>query len=126
MSLAPDLQLLCDTFGLRVVREEEPRPGERTLAVLESGDLRIDVDTELGVRVLYFSGLSSPTERHVDNALLNFIEHRLGLPRESDPIARLRRHMPEILRAFAPPRPTEWWNAYAAYRSERLREMRKK
>lgn len=126
MSLDADLEFLRGEFGFQIVREHVSRPGERFTIVLESSPIRIELENELGVRVLYFSSLESPRERHVDNALLNFIEHRHRLSREDDPAARLRRHLPEILAAFATPRPREWWNAYAAYRDERLREMRKK
>lgn len=125
MSIDPDLGFLRDEFGFRFVREDAPRPGERSTTVLESNAVRIEIEHELGVRVLHFSALEGAIEKHVDNALLNFIEHRHGLPRDDDPTSRLRRHLREIVLAFAQPRPVAWWRDFDAYRAKRLTEMRK-
>lgn len=84
---------------------------------------------------------------YVDNALLNFVESQrggaplaasagapaspAGTARSTEALlaaaaARLRPHAAELIAAFAPNRPLDWWQAFNAYQTERLKQIRQR
>ena len=86
---------------------------------------------------------------YVANALLNFLEHKAGSAAGAAPAAarapvvapsparttndllaataaRLRPHAGELVAAFAPDRPAEWWREFDAYQAERLKQIRQR
>ncbi len=146
--------LLAD-HAFRLVHCEDPRQGEHCLVVLESSQARIKFEIDQGTPVAYFGTLDSPIgweqqvdgvpAWYVDNALLNFVENKAGAapttsaptpstgpaPRTTDQLLaagaqRLRPHAAELIAAFAPDRPAEWWRAFDTYQAARLEQIRQR
>ena len=138
---------LFDNYGFRLEHCEEGKQGEYCLVGLESAQARIKFELEQGTPVAYLGTLESPmqwgdevdgvTVWYVVNALLNFVEQKSGPPvtpktgvyRSTDDLlaagaARLRPRVAELLAAFAPNRPDDWWQKFDAYQAERLRQLR--
>lgn len=138
---------LLDSYAFRLEHCEEGRQGEFCLLGLESAQARVKFELEQGTPVAYLGTLESPmqwgdevdgvTVWYVLNALLNYVEKKGGTPvtpktglyRSTGDLlaagaARLRPHVEELLAAFAPNRPEEWWQAFDAYQSERLKQLR--
>lgn len=84
---------------------------------------------------------------YVVNALLNFVESKRGAAAPvaataiaaatpgaarstevllAEAAARLRPHADELIAAFAPDRPADWWQAFDAYQAERLQHIRQR
>lgn len=139
--------------GFRLVHCDDPRQGEHCLIILESSRARIKFEIDQGTPVAYFGTLDSPlgwanqvdgvTVWYVDNALLNFLEHRSGgaapTPAPSGSAAergteelmaagaaRLRPHAAELIAAFAPDRSADWWRDFNAYQAERLQQLKQR
>ena len=149
---------LMREHGFRLAHCEDPRQGEHCLIVLESSQARIKFEIDQGTPVAYFGTLDSPIGWaqavdgvpvwYVDNALLNFMEHRAGTPpspaaqasaaaqapaadRGTEALLaagaeRLRPHAAELIAAFAPDRPAAWWQAFDEYQAERLKQIRQR
>ena len=144
---------LFDQYGFHLVHCADPRQGEHCLIVLESDRARIKFEIERGTPVAYFGTLDSPlgweqqvdgvNVWYVDNALLNFVDSRAGSaasapapaaatpPRTTEALLaagaqRLRPHAAELIAAFAPDRPAEWWQAFDAYQAARLQQIRQR
>lgn len=140
-------------YGFRLAHCEDPRQGEHCLIGLESDQARIKFEIDQGTPVAYFGTLDSPfgwanqvdgvTVWYTDNALLNFVERRAGKPapnpvpppavieRSTDELlaagaARLRPHAAELIAAFAPDRPSDWWRDFDAFQAERLKQLRER
>jgi hypothetical protein len=148
-SVRQHFEYLFNEFGFEQAKCMEQRGGEFCLVGLESPQARIKFELEQGTPVPYFGNRHSPFEFgdevdgvtvwYVTNALLNFIERRSGAPRpatdggsahETDEIlaqqaARLRPHAAQLVRAFAPDAPAEWWQAFDIYQEERLQALRR-
>jgi hypothetical protein len=136
--------------GFRFKHCEDPRQGEHCLIVLESDRARIKFEIDQGTPVAYFGTLDSPIGWaqqvdgtpvwYVDNGLLNFVEQKRnaggatpaaapGAPRSTEALLaagaeRLRPHAAELIAAFAPDRPAQWWRDFDAYQAERLKQIR--
>ena len=145
-----DFAYLFSEFGFALAHCDAARQGEHCLIVLESPRARIKFEISQGTPVVYFGTLDSPlgweqqvdgvTVWYVDNALLNFIESQrgaapaaapAGAPRSTEALlaaaaARLRPHAAELVAAFAPDRPADWWQAFDAYQVERLKQIRQR
>jgi hypothetical protein len=138
-------------YGFRLAHCEDARQGEHCLIGLESDRARIKVEIDQGTPVAYFGTLDSPmgwanqvdgvNVWYVDNALLNFVEHKAGAaaPGAAGPAAerttqqllsaaaaRLRPHAAELIAAFAPDRPAGWWQAFETYQAERRQQLRQR
>jgi hypothetical protein len=147
-SVRQHFDYLFSEFGFRQVACQEIRGGEYCLVGLESAQARVKFELDQGTPIPYFGTLHSPFEWgdevdgvavwYVANALLNFVERRAGTPRpaseggaahEADELlaqqaARLRPHTAELVRAFSPEAPVEWWRAFDTYQDQRLKELR--
>ena len=143
---------LFDEHGFRLAHCEDPRQGEHCLIVLESDRARIKFEIDQGTPVAYLGTLDSPigwTQLvdgvpvwYVDNALLNFVEQKRkaggpapvaarGEARSTEALLaagaeRMRPHAAELIAAFAPDRPAEWWRDFDAYQAERLKQIRQR
>lgn len=143
---------LLTEHGFRFTDCEDPRQGEHCLIVLESDRARIKFEIDQGTPVTYFGTLDSPIGWaqqvdgvpvwYVDNALLNFVEQKgkagggapageAGGARSTEALLaadaeRLRPHAAELITAFAPDRPVEWWRDFDAYQAERLKQIRQR
>ena len=149
-----DFAYLFAEHGFRLEHCEDARQGEHCLIMLGSDRARIKFEISQGTPVVYFGTLDSPIgwEQqvdgvpvwYVDNALLNFVESKhsgaspaapastaAGAARSTEALlaaaaARLRPHAAELIAAFAPDRPADWWQAFDAYQAERLKLIRQR
>ncbi len=141
---------LFHEHGFRLEHCAGARQGEHCLIVLASDRARMKFEIDQGTPVAYFGTLDSPLSWeqqvdgvrvwYVDNALLNFVEHRDGRARPAPSAGaartteallaagaeRLRPYAAELIAAFAPDRPDAWWQAFDAYQAERLKQMRQR
>ena len=152
-AIEQDFAYLFAEHGFRLEHCEDARQGEHCLIMLGSDRARIKFEISQGTPVVYFGTLDSPIgwEQqvdgvpvwYVDNALLNFVESKqAGVPpatpagtpgaaRTTEALLaaaaeRLRPHAAELIAAFAPDRPAEWWQAFDAYQAERLKQIRQR
>lgn len=135
--------------GFQLSHCAEARQGDYCMAVFESARMRIKLELEQGVPVTYFGTLDSPLAWGADvngvrvwyvaDGVLDFIEKKpIGagplFPSAEKPLSldemlardasRLGPTLNQVVAAFAPDRPADWWQAYNAYHEEKVRKIR--